>query len=272
MKDFSGILLCTDMDGTLLKKDHSVSPENIKAIEFFKNQGGLFIFVTGRAPILVSDYYNIVKPNAPIGCINGAGLYDFNLKNYIFKKTMHDSVFELIEFVSNNFLNVGIRIVTFDDVYFYDANKNLDKFKYTLYNSVINNLSEVKGSVAKITFSFEKEDVFLNLKNSLEKHSLSKNFSFVRSERTLYEIAPKNINKGSAIQKLTELLNIDINKTIAIGDYDNDIPMFKIAKIGIAVSNASENAQKNCNFITVSNEENAIAQVIYDLKDGKFAL
>ena len=61
-------------------------------------------------------------------------------------------------------------------------------------------------------------------------------------------------------------LNIPINKTISVGDYNNDISMFKTAKIGIAVANACPDAKAAADIITVSNDENAIAKVIYDLE------
>jgi hydroxymethylpyrimidine pyrophosphatase-like HAD family hydrolase len=67
-------------------------------------------------------------------------------------------------------------------------------------------------------------------------------------------------------------MKIDEGKTIAIGDYDNDISMFKAAKVGVAVSNASDKAKENADYITVSNEEDAIAKVIFDLEEGKFNL
>ena len=50
MGKFSGILLCTDLDGTLYRNDKTVSDENLDAIEYFKNKGGLFTFITGRVP------------------------------------------------------------------------------------------------------------------------------------------------------------------------------------------------------------------------------
>ena len=52
MKRFEGILICTDLDGTLLKNDGSISLENREAIEYFKQEGGYFTFVTGRMPFL----------------------------------------------------------------------------------------------------------------------------------------------------------------------------------------------------------------------------
>ena len=49
MKKFAGVLLCTDLDGTLLDKNQNVSKENLEAIEYFQAEGGYFTFVTGSA-------------------------------------------------------------------------------------------------------------------------------------------------------------------------------------------------------------------------------
>ena len=64
------------------------------------------------------------------------------------------------------------------------------------------------------------------------------------------------------------ILDVSNEKTISIGDNDNDASMLEKAKLGIAVSNASEKAKKAANYITVSNEEDAIAQIIYELDNG----
>ena len=106
----------------------------------------------------------------------------------------------------------------------------------------------------------------------MKSHPLAKEFDFIRSEKTLYEILPKGINKGTSIIKLCEHLKLDRKKTIAIGDYNNDIPMFRQAGIGIAVSNACKSALEAADFVTVSNEEHAIARVIYDLDAGKYTM
>ena len=76
MKKFEGILICTDLDGTLLNSRHTVSRENREAIEYFKAEGGLFTFITGRMPYYAVDAYNAVEPNVAFGCVNGGGLYD----------------------------------------------------------------------------------------------------------------------------------------------------------------------------------------------------
>ena len=117
-----------------------------------------------------------------------------------------------------------------------------------------------------------REERILHLAELLQAHPLADRFSFIRSERTLYEILPQGIGKGTSIINLCKHLNIDVNKTIAVGDYNNDISMFKAAGIGIAVSNACKEALDAADYITVSNEEHAIARVIYDLENGKYKL
>ena len=85
MGKFDGILLCTDLDATLLNDEHKVSEENIKAIDYFKSEGGMFTFVTGRVPNGARLMLEYVKPNAPVVTFNGAGIYDFEkeeLKSY----------------------------------------------------------------------------------------------------------------------------------------------------------------------------------------------
>ena len=60
---FEGVLICTDLDGTLLRNDKSISRENLDAIEYFKAQGGLFTIVTGRMPFYVKFHKQKQHPD-----------------------------------------------------------------------------------------------------------------------------------------------------------------------------------------------------------------
>lgn len=273
MSKFSGILICTDLDGTLLREDGTISAENLNAIDYFKQEGGTFTFVTGRMPFFVSNIYNTIRPNAPFGCINGGGLYDHTKQEYIRKSVMPDGVFDLIQCIDKKFPDIGIQVNTFYKIYFCKENETMKYFRQiTKMPNLTCRYDEVTEPIAKIVFGSECNEEILQIKETLLAHPLAERFDFIRSEKTLFEILPKGIGKGTAIQSLTQHLNLDIRKTIAIGDYDNDISMFHAAEIGIAVSNASQEALAAADYVTVSNEENAVAQVIYDLRDGKYVL
>ena len=274
MGKFEGILICTDLDGTLYKNDKTISAENKRAIEYFKNEGGYFTFITGRMPYYSLEAYNAAEPNVPFGCVNGGGVYDGANHKYIWTHNdMHDSVFELVRFVDENFCDVGIQVCTFEKTYFAKENGVMSRFrKQTGLPNYICHYSEINEPVAKIIFGSDNPSVLIDIEKALKGHPSAEHFDFISSERSLFEILPKGINKGLSLSKLSDYLKLDTNKTIAVGDYNNDIGMFEAAGLGIAVSNACKAALDAADMVTVSNEEHAIAQIIYDLESGKIEL
>ena len=62
-------------------------------------------------------------------------------------------------------------------------------------------------------------------------------------------------------------MGIDKNKIVAIGDFENDVEMIKKAGVGIAVANACPAAKEVADIVTVSNEEHAIAKIIYSIEE-----
>ena len=271
MSRYEGVLICTDLDGTLLRGDKTISDANIKAIEYFKQKGGLFTFVTGRMPNFVDGIANIIKPNAPIGCVNGGGLYDYKSKKYLWKSNMPEEVSELVRCIDENYPDVGIMTCTFEKTYFSKENITMQKFRdVTNAPHFVCQYNDIKEPIAKIIFGSESDDEIVKISQTLKNHPLAERFDFIQSEQTLYEILPKGICKGTSVTKICELMNIDKSKTVALGDYNNDISMFCAAHTGIAVSNACSEAQKAADYVTVSNEEDAVAKVIYDIEEGKY--
>ena len=269
MNKFSGILICTDLDGTLYRNDKTISPENKRAIEYFKSNGGLFTFVTGRLPYYSRDAYNAVSPNAPFGCINGGGVYDGETESYVWARELPRLSLELVECIDKRFPNVGIQICCHHRTYFAKETPHMKEFrKSTGLPDLFCHYRDVQEPIAKVLFGTKLEDEMIAIAKTLREHELADSFDFIRSERTLFEILPKGVHKGLALSKLVDHLGIDIGRTVAIGDYDNDVGMLSAAKLGIAVANASPTAKAAADLVTVSNEEHAIAKVIYDIESG----
>ena len=270
MGKFSGILFCTDLDGTLYKNDKTVSKENLDAIEYFKSQGGLFTFITGRVPKTSAKICEIIKPNAPYGCVNGAGIYDNARKEYLWKTFLNDDVAELIDSVSNKLPQIAIQANVENDVYFIKDNDAMVYFRsITGLDNISKKFEDIREPILKIVFAHNEEEQILKLEKLLNSHPKAKDFDFIRSERRLYEILPKGTSKGDLLLKLADLLGVDRKKTIAVGDYNNDISMIKCAGVGFAVSNARDCVKAVADRITVSNEENAIAAIIDELDKKK---
>lgn len=273
MKKFEGMLICTDLDGTLLREDKSISKENSEAIEYFKNEGGLFTFITGRMPNTSVGMYEAVKPNAPIGCINGGGIYDFEKREFCWVAELPREALDLVEYVDKELPWIGIQVNTSKAIYFNKYNRAMEKFrKITGLPDIRCHYREVGEKLAKVVFTEDDEARLIGLMEALHKHPKSDKFDYIRSQSDIYEILPKGISKGTALEKLTEILGLDINKTIAVGDYNNDISMLRKAKAGVAVANALDEVKAAADYVTVSNEEHAIAQIIRDIESGKIKI
>ncbi|MBR5157156.1 MAG: HAD family phosphatase [Clostridia bacterium] len=262
MKNFEGLLLVTDLDGTLLRHDKSISKENLEAIEYFKANGGKFTFITGRLPVGSKRIYNMVRPNAPIGCINGGGIFDWEKEQMLWHMALCDEALFLAEYVDKNMPTMGIELNAFDKIYFCKKNRAVEQHrKNENFEDIICHYTEVDEPVSKILFADESEEID-KLVELLAKYAESEMYDFIRSDPKYYEVLPKGSSKGNLVAKIAQMVDIDIKNTIAVGDNDNDVSMLKIAGRGYAVSNASDNAKAAADFITVSNEEHAIAKVI----------
>ena len=85
----------------------------------------------------------------------------------------------------------------------------------------------------------------------------------------LYE---RKVLSDEELPVVAELLGIDMKKTIAVGDYDNDISMIQKAGLGFAVANAVDGAKAVADFITVDNNHHAIAEIIHGTDSGKYQI
>lgn len=273
MKKFYGLLFCTDVDGTLFDNNRTVSKENLDAIEYFKKEGGLFTFITGRVPQTAGPVCKAINPNVPYGCINGGGVYDFNAQKYLYSCVLPKEATLLLREVDKKLPCVGIHVNTEKDLYINKDCSALEVFR-DFFDQVLGrpisrcHYEDVKEPMLKVVLAHDDEDTILELEKLLTSHPKAELFDFIRSEKTLFEILPKGVSKGAGLLKMCELFGIDKSKTIAAGDYYNDISMIKAAGLGFAVENGVPELRAVADFVTVSNEQSAIAAIIDGLDRG----
>ena len=270
MGKFNGILICTDLDGTLLKNDKTISRENREAYEYFMREGGYFTFVTGRMPYTARSLYEMVRPNAPVGCINGGGIYDFSKGEYLWSTTLPERAAELVEAVMDEVPSCGVHINALDGIYCCRENEITEWHRrITGVSTKFAQYRELTVPVGKVVFCEGNEENILKIAEILKSHPRAGEFDFIRSEKKLYEVLPRGISKGTLLPRLAEILGVKMSRTVAIGDYNNDVEMIRRAGVGIAVANAVDEAKAVADIVTVSNEEHAIAKIIEMIDRGE---
>ena len=272
MGKFDGILLCTDIDGTLLSSDGTVSDENIKAIDYFKKEGGKFTFSTGRVPKGAEVIRKWVQPNAPIVAFNGAGVYDFEKGKLLWGTYLSEDAKKVVEYVQERTPDFGLVVCADEKTYFPNLNDWVDRY-HRIENLPLDTTPwrEIKEKWKKALFVINVENMPIVI-DAVEKSGYRNDFDFVRSCANYYEMLPKGVNKGIGLEKLSEITGISKEKIIAIGDNENDIEMIGYAGLGVAVGNATESVKEISDIVTVTNNESAVAKIIWDLDSGKIKL
>ena len=97
MKKYEGYLICTDFDGTFALPNARLSEENLEAVSYFQQNGGLFTIASGRTPTFIRELGDRFRPNAPIIAMNGAMLCDENDGHVLRRFPMSRDVLEIMD-------------------------------------------------------------------------------------------------------------------------------------------------------------------------------
>jgi Cof subfamily protein (haloacid dehalogenase superfamily) len=229
-------LLVTDLDGTILDENHSLSDETLKVLKEFKSIGYDITFATGRSTPSALPFIKRANIELPVILFNGCMIFD--------PRRLKPMRVHYLGAIASNVAEkipryVSQMIFTEDGIYLMNPSEGLegylqrDKIKY-----------EVLSSIREIDLDNVVKMMLVGLKEVLddlyEELQFIDEASIVRSEDDLIEIIPKGVNKGTALLELSEILGVDLKDIVAIGDSMNDIEMIRLAGLGVAVGNARE--------------------------------
>lgn len=252
MAKYDGILICTDLDNTLLNSEGKLSEENFKAAKYFCENGGKFCVSTGRWPEHLLKFFDKEFFNCPIICCNGACIYDFKENKILYERFLCDKKKELGEFLLQFADRIkGGRVVI-----------DLILKEFANIKEMISLLGE---NIHKILIIGDSPDFTIWLRDTL-KEKFGEFFDFSRSWPVGLEVLCHTSTKGDAVDKLKQLMGKDY-KTICVGDYENDITMIQKADIGVAVANALDIVKEAADKVICSNDEHAIKYIVENICD-----
>ena len=268
MKKINYPLIVSDFDGTLVHKDGTISNENKEKISAYIQAGGKFAVSTGRLPAGILPRVRELGLTGMVCCCQGAIIMDIETGQPILEgKLPYETTLAIVEKMEE--LNLHIHLY---DAWEYYSNRDDDGLKF--YEKAV----RVKAKLVtdRPMSQFVKENHFQSYKILAmveEKDNARiiqeiKKAGFVgcevtKSDNFLVEVINANYSKGTAVEYLANYYQIPLEKTIAIGDQHNDLPMIERAGLGIAVQNADESLKAKADYVTDrAHEEGAVAEVI----------
>jgi Cof subfamily protein (haloacid dehalogenase superfamily) len=271
-------LYVSDLDGTLMKNDETLSPETVQMINELVEKGLDFTFATARSIESARTITGGLQLKLPVITRNGCVLADNatgkHLEKALFTKAEVDLIKEFLPelpkygFVSC-FLGEEMHRLYVDGEHSPELQGYLDYYESNpTVRPVSTNEELFCGEPGYVTLIGPKEEIgaLYECVKAYEGWETLFQKDTYREEYWL-EICPRNCTKSKTIQKLKERYGYD--RLVVFGDGLNDIPMFKIADEAYAVGNALPELKQYATGILGSNEENAVALFLKQQMESK---
>lgn len=255
-------ILFLDIDGTILKPDHTYHPKTKEAIKQIQEQGMEVFLATGRPAHELSELAEDLNIQSYIGyngayaVYQGSNILDAPMKkdivlDYIKIAKEHNHELILYTSESNYTINVDSPIVKHFTELFQVTNKALyaiheEMTNYVLGASLINVRPE-EAYLYQIDDDIRLADVNVNGLNNC------------------YDVIRLSANKGEAVKVALKHLDISPQEAIAFGDGMNDKEMFETVGASFAMGNAHPDVFQFAKYTTTNVEEAGVYQGLKQL-------
>lgn len=258
-------LIVSDLDGTLSNSKKEIDKGILETINKLKEKNISFTLASGRNNNVMKEELKLLNINVPYITDGGSKIYLYNelLKSFHIDK-------EYNNYLVRKFAKEKLPMTFFyQDTryrYLFENSKKLSLIgkRLALASPIVDydtSMDIGESELSKITVDTINYPNIDKLKEEILE--VCPNIEFKRTEDSFYTVLAKGINKGVACKWICDYLNIDKDELMCIGDNYNDLPLFDIANVKVAMLNSDEGVKKEANYITeYSCEEDGVSKFL----------
>lgn len=260
------LLLATDLDGTLLRSDGSVSTRAREALAAARDAGVQVLFVTGRPPQFLAEMADTTGHSGDVLCANGAMLTSLEtLQPTLVRSLAHDDAVELTALLAEHDPSVEFRVMLHRE----------GEQPLRLVGTGRGYVPEIHAHLADGWSAFklavitsapdQTSDTYLQTAADLVGHLAEVTHS--SPAYPIVEIAARGVHKGAALAEYASDLGLAQGAVHAVGDMPNDLPMLNWAGNSYAVANAHREVLAAVRDHLPSNDDDGVAVLLERLVD-----
>ncbi|WP_297443269.1 HAD-IIB family hydrolase [Sulfurimonas sp.] len=269
----------TDLDHTFLRSDLSISDYTKKIWNSYA-QDSILSIATARTYKKTAQFLDGVSVNAPMILLDGALIATMDKK-----------------IIDTKFINKEVGDVIIDE----GAKLGIYPFVLSLVDTQLNEafsyssiLNSYQSEIIKRYSDDDHTHVFKDLRAMEDNFKivymadeailieLEKNIKAIFKEELKYILAPeaymgcyfltilhKDADKSHGIRSVSEAMGFDLTRLSVFGDNFNDIGMFELANVSVAVANAQEGVKAKADIVLEhTNDEDGVAKYLESLRHG----
>ena len=260
-------VLVLDIDGTLTNSQKVITGNTKTAIIEAMKRGHKVMLASGRPTPGMKKYateLELANYDGYLLSFNGGKIIHCKTGEIIFQKILPSVVIKsLYKFA----IEKGCGLITYlgDDIIlatdldeYIEHEAKINDMKFKKVSNFVDYVSDYNLNKMLMTAPPEKAEVLVEELQEKYKDVLS----IYRSEPFFIEIMPKNLDKAASIDRMLTSLGLTKDDAICCGDGFNDKSMIEYAGIGVAMENAQPAVKEVADYITKSNDEDGIVEVI----------
>ncbi len=263
-------LIAFDMDGTLLNSEKQITEKTLRAIDRAVKAGKTVILNTGRGPAELKEYLPILPQVRYVNGLSGGLVYDRtnNLKVYE-RQFSPETVKKILEIGRKE--DAMIHFLTDRSIVQMNQWARMDHFGMGQYQGMFARVAERWEDICEQYFADPFPIDKLNLYHATpegrartEKRLCDAGIELemAEAETTSLELSPVGANKGSGLLALCKFLNLPVERTIAVGDADNDRQALERAGLAVAMGNATEEIKALCDVVVADCDHDGCVEAI----------
>lgn len=255
-------LVVSDVDGTLVTRDKRLTEKAEAAVRRLHDAGIGFTITSSRPPVGMRFLVAPLGITLPIGPFNGSSIVDPDLRpieqHLIPAAAVQTSLDVLKEFGVDAWLFTNERwVIRRDD------GKYVPHERDTIRHDpeIVDDFAPFLSTACKIVGASGDAGLLERCEAAVQKALGDRAFA-IRSQSYYLDITPPGQNKGTFVKAIAKRLGIATDAIAVIGDMQNDLAMFKVSGMSVAMGNATDDVKAQATAVTTSNEEEGFAGAI----------
>ena len=255
-------LVVSDVDGTLLTKDKTLTDGARRAVQKLHEAGIGFTITSSRPTIGMRFLIEPLQLALPLGAFNGSCIVDPQLKP-IEQHLIPAPAAQRALDVLNEF---GADIWLFTSDLWLTRNGNgeyvpHEKRAIRADPTLVGDFTPYLSAACKIVGSTADAALLQRCEAAMQR-ALGAAANAVRSQSYYLDVTPPGCDKGTFVQAMARRLDISTDAVATIGDMQNDLAMFRGSGLSIAMGNATDEVKSLATHVTASNEDEGFAKAI----------
>lgn len=262
-------LIGFDMDGTLLNSKKMITARTLDAIKRAAAAGKTVILSTGRGISELQQFEAMLGDVTYYVCESGALIYNAKEKKVLHTESFPPEVVEAVIAIGEQMDSMAC-MVSEGELYVERADvERAGHFHIEIYQDMMKKIAHMEddlyGLYRRTHFGVEKfnlygatEEIRMEILKKVQGMPLTTAFA----ERTSLELSPQNVSKASGLDWLCRYLAIPLEKTIVVGDADNDAEVLRVAGLSVAMGNALPRIKAISDVVTADNDHDGCADVV----------